>query len=174
MSDLDFRNINASLNRASAIWRVTNSLVTLKTRIPLCSGRPDPNRKARQELSFPAGSCELKDAKISFAMTTLAQYGEKALSSLKEVGGFLLPLLKPSPVIERFLTFQGTLDDWHTACKRFDEQEPMAWTSSCCSRGTLERLFHAGGSSFAPGSGLASGTLRQAVERSVRFRPRRR
>jgi hypothetical protein len=70
---------------------------------------------------FARTSCELKDAKISFTMTTLAQYGERALSSLKEVGGFVLPLVKPSPVIERFLTFQGTLDDWHTACKRFDE-----------------------------------------------------
>jgi hypothetical protein len=53
-------------------------------------------------------------------MTTLAKHYEQIVSSYKLVGGFVLPLAKPSVVVQRFLTFEGTLDDWHTVCRRFD------------------------------------------------------
>lgn len=53
-------------------------------------------------------------------MTTLAEHYDKIASSFGLVGGFVLPLKKPSIVVERFLTFEGTLEDWHTACRHFD------------------------------------------------------
>src|SRR6266853_6255333 len=53
-------------------------------------------------------------------MSSSSKHFEKVVSSLSIVGGFVLPLRKPSPVVERFLRFEGTLEDWRTACRRFD------------------------------------------------------
>ena len=51
-------------------------------------------------------------------IVALAAHYEKILSSYKLLDG--LPLAGPSVVIQRFLTFEGTVQDWHTACCHFD------------------------------------------------------
>ena len=58
---------------------------------------------------------------ISNLMPELAKHHDKIAASLGSLEGFVLPMLTPSVVADRFLTFEVTLEDWHTACRRFDK-----------------------------------------------------